>query len=234
VTFGQTIYGTLEGTVKDAETGQPVVGANVTLRSSFIGAATDARGKFRISRISAGSYAVVFSMLGYQRTTVEGVSVVRGQARSLEISLRPVPLQIDPVIITANKREQSLQEVPVSVATVTARMIAERNNITLDDALRYIPGVNVLSDQVNIRGSSGYNRGVGSRVLVLLDGLPYITGDTGEINWESIPMFEVDRLEVVKGAGSALKCTGGCHQRHYKGESVHAGAPIPCILRALR
>jgi iron complex outermembrane receptor protein len=132
------------------------------------------------------------------------VSVVRGQVGSVDISVRPVPLQSDPVIITANKREQSLQEVPVSVATVTARMIAERNNITLDDALRYIPGVNVLSDQVNIRGSSGYNRGVGSRVLVLLDGMPYITGDTGEINWESIPMFEVDRLEVVKGAGSAL------------------------------
>jgi iron complex outermembrane receptor protein len=202
--LAQTIYGTLEGTVKDSETSQPVVGANVTLRSSFIGAASDSGGRFRITRIPAGTYSLVVSMLGYQRTTVEGVRVVRGQVGSIEISMRPVPLQSDPVIITANKREQSLQEVPVSVATVTARMIADRNNVTLDDALRYVPGVNVLSDQVNIRGSSGYSRGVGSRVLVLLDGLPYITGDTGEINWESIPMFEVDRLEVVKGAGSAL------------------------------
>lgn len=204
ISFGQAATGTLEGFVKDSETGQPVIGANVTLRSSFIGAATGFDGKFRITRIPEGSYVVIVSILGYQRTTVEDVSVVRGQARSIDILLRPVPLQSEPVIITANKREQSLQEVPVSVSTVTAQMIAERNNITLDDALRYVPGVNVLSDQVNIRGSSGYNRGVGSRVLVLLDGLPYITGDTGEINWESIPMFDVDRLEVVKGAGSAL------------------------------
>jgi len=202
--FGQTNYGAIEGAVRDAESGQPVVGANVTLRSTFIGAATDARGRFRLSRIPAGTCAVIVSMLGYERKTVEGVNIVRGQTATVDVSLRPVPVQSDPVIITANRREQSLQEVPVSVATVTARSIADRNNITLDDALRYVPGVNVLSDQVNIRGSSGYNRGVGSRVLVLLDGMPYLTGDTGEINWETIPMFDVDRLEVVKGAGSAL------------------------------
>lgn len=204
VAFGQSRQGTIAGTVKDAETRQPVVGANVTIRGSFIGAATDAKGTFRLARILVGSYTVIVSMLGYQRETVEGVTVVRGEVRTLDISVRPVPLQSEPVIITASRREQSLQEVPVSVATVTARMIADRNNITLDDALRYVPGVNMLADQVNIRGSSGYNRGIGSRVLVLLDGLPYITGDTGEINWETIPMFEVDRLEVVKGAGSAL------------------------------
>ncbi|MBF8294716.1 MAG: Iron complex outer rane receptor protein [Bacteroidetes bacterium] len=204
VAFGQSRQGTIAGTVKDAETRQPVVGANVTLRGSFIGAATDAKGTFRLARIPVGSHAVIVSMLGYQRETVEGVTVVPDEVRTLDISVRPVPLQSEPVIITASRREQSLQEVPVSVATVTARMIAERNNITLDDALRYVPGVNMLADQVNIRGSSGYSRGIGSRVLVLLDGLPYITGDTGEINWETIPMFEVDRLEVVKGAGSAL------------------------------
>ncbi|MCX6135842.1 MAG: TonB-dependent receptor [Ignavibacteriales bacterium] len=204
VGLGQSVFGTLEGTVKDAETRQAVAGANVTLRSTFMGAATDAQGRFRISKIPPGSYTVLVSILGYQRLTLDGVRVVRDERTSIELSIQPVPLQTEPVIITASRREQSLQEVPVSVATVTARMIADRNNITLDDALRYVPGVNVLSDQVNIRGSSGYNRGVGSRVLVLLDGMPYLTGDTGEINWESIPMFTVDRLEVVKGAGSAL------------------------------
>ncbi|MEX0602059.1 MAG: TonB-dependent receptor, partial [Bacteroidota bacterium] len=79
-----------------------------------------------------------------------------------------------------------------------------RNSATLDDALRYVSGVNMMQDQVNIRGSSGYSRGVGSRVLILLDGLPFTTGDTGEINWETIPVHQVERIEVVKGAGSAL------------------------------
>jgi outer membrane receptor for ferrienterochelin and colicins len=202
--MGQPAHGTLKGTVKDAETGQPLVGANVTLQGTFLGAATDVNGKFSVVRVPVGTYAVTISMIGYARLRSEGVRIVKDEVRTIEVVAHSLPIQSEPVIITANRREQSFQEVPVSVSTVSAKMIADRNNITLDDALRYVPGVNMMTDQVNIRGSTGYNRGVGSRVLVLLDGLPYITGDTGEINWETIPMFEVERIEVVKGAGSAL------------------------------
>ncbi|HTY38516.1 MAG TPA: TonB-dependent receptor, partial [Bacteroidota bacterium] len=204
LSLSQTKVGALEGTVRDSETGQAIVGANITIRFTFMGAASDVSGKFRIDNIPPGTYTVVASIIGYQRLVVEQVRIEMGAVARLDLAVKSVPLQTEPVVVTASRREQSLQEVPVSVATVTAQMIAERNNITLDDALRYVPGVNMLSDQVNIRGSSGYSRGVGSRVLVLLDGLPYLTGDTGEINWEAIPMFAVDRLEVVKGAGSAL------------------------------
>jgi outer membrane receptor for ferrienterochelin and colicins len=202
--LSQPISGTLKGTVTDAETGQPVIGANVTIQGSFLGSSTDVTGKYAISRVPVGTYVVTVSMIGYDRLKMEGINVVAGVVTKLDVVLRSSPIQSEPVIITANRREQSFQEVPVSVSTVSAKMIADRNNVTLDDALRYVPGVNMMSDQVNIRGSTGYNRGVGSRVLVLLDGLPYITGDTGEINWETIPMFEVERIEVVKGAGSAL------------------------------
>lgn len=202
--YGQTNFGTVTGALTDTENGQPVVGANVTLRGTFIGATTDAKGRFTLRRITPGTYTVAVSMIGYERLSIGGISVRAGETRTMEIPIRPAPLQADPVVITASRREQSLSEVPVSLATVTAQAIADRNIITLDEALRFVPGVNMLSDQVNIRGSTGYSRGVGSRVLILLDGLPYITGDTGEINWEAIPMFSVDRVEVVKGAGSAL------------------------------
>jgi outer membrane receptor for ferrienterochelin and colicins len=202
--MGQPVRGTLKGTVKDIETGQAVVGANVTLQGSILGASTDVNGKFTIGRVPAGMYTIAISMIGYERFKLEGVKISAGEATIVNVMIRSTPIQTEPMIITANRREQSFQEVPVSVSTVNAKTIAERNNVTLDDALRYIPGVNMMSDQVNIRGSTGYNRGVGSRVLVLLDGLPYITGDTGEINWETIPMFQVERIEVVKGAGSAL------------------------------
>jgi iron complex outermembrane receptor protein len=196
--------GTLTGTLTDAENNQPVVGATVALKGTFIGATTDAGGRFTLRRVTPGTYTVAVFMIGYERLSLGGISIRAGETRTLEIPIRSVPLQADPVVVTASRREQSLQEVPVSLATVTARAIADRNIVTLDEALRFVPGVNMLSDQVNIRGSTGYSRGVGSRVLILLDGLPYITGDTGEINWETIPMFSVDRVEVVKGAGSAL------------------------------
>jgi iron complex outermembrane receptor protein len=59
-------------------------------------------------------------------------------------------------------------------------------------------------DQVSIRGSSGYSRGAGSRVLVAFDGIPMYTGDSGEIIWEVIPSYEIERVEIIKGAASAL------------------------------
>ncbi len=190
--------------VRDGGSKQPLVGANVIVRGTVVGTATDRRGEFQLSRVPAGRQALVVSMVGYERKVVEDFVLMPGQEIRLEIELRAVPIQTEQIVITASRREQSLQDVPVSVSTVTAEMIALRNHVTLDDALRYVSGVNLLQDQVNIRGSTGYSRGVGSRVLLLLDGLPFLTGDTGEINWEVIPVHEVERLEVVKGAGSAL------------------------------
>ncbi len=141
---------------------------------------------------------------GINEVTKTGVEVSEGRETFLAVSLTPSPVQVDQVVVTASKRAQSLQEVPVSVSVMDATQIKMRNAQTIDDALRYIPGVNVTGFQVNIRGSSGYSRGAGSRVLMLLDGIPFITGDTGELSFESIPIGLVDRIEVVKGASSAL------------------------------
>ena len=74
----------------------------------------------------------------------------------------------------------------------------------MEDALRYVPGINMVDDQISIRGSSGYSRGTGSRVLLALDGLPFYTGDTGETIWEAIPTTEIKRVEIIKGAASSL------------------------------
>lgn len=196
--------GAIVGKVTDAETGAPLSGANITIRGTFLGTASDDRGEFRLARIAPGTYTVVVSMLGYHREIFEGVQVVAGKEVRIDVVLRPTILQGEQIVITASRREQSLQDVPVSLATVTAQTIAERNSVSIDDALRYVPGVNFAQDHVNIRGSSGYSRGVGSRVLLLVDGAPYLTGDTGEISWEVIPPHQVERVEVVKGAGSAL------------------------------
>jgi len=143
-------------------------------------------------------------MVGYERGIIADLRVVAGSAADLMISLKERAIETATVVVTASRREQRLRDVPVSMATVSAADITQRNTVTLDEALRTVPGVHFMQDQVNIRGSSGYSRGVGSRVLLLLDGIPYLTGDTGEINWEAIPAQEVERVEIVKGAGSAL------------------------------
>ncbi|MDE3057069.1 MAG: TonB-dependent receptor [Bacteroidota bacterium] len=195
---------TLRGKVVSAEDSSPLVGATVTVNNTSLGASTDADGIFRIKNIPAGMYSLAVSMIGFQRKILEHVRVGSGENHLLTIALSPSPIQANPVVITATKHEQSLEEAPVSMSIVNAHMLEARNTISVDDALRYVPGVNLMQSQVNIRGSSGYSRGVGSRVLLLIDGLPMLTGDTGEITFEAIPVFQIDRIEVVKGAGSAL------------------------------
>ncbi|HEY6950788.1 MAG TPA: TonB-dependent receptor [Bacteroidota bacterium] len=204
LSVSQNRIGEVTGVVDDATTGQRLVGANILIKDTFIGTVSDTGGAFRIQNLMPGKYAVLVSMVGYARVTVRDVFVTPGKPAALEVHLVPQDVETQQVVITANRREQSLQDVPVSISTVSSRTIAQRVPTTLDDVLRYVPGVNMMYDQVNIRGSSGYSRGVGTRVLLLFDGLPYLTGDTGEITWETIPVFQISRVEVVKGAGSAL------------------------------
>ena len=183
---------------------EPLIGAVVLVQGSVRGTTTNIKGEFRIADLPPGSYTIVVSMVGYQRITRAGLAVEEGGETVANFSLVSTPVQFDQVVVTASKRQQSLEEVPVSLSVMDANEIRHRNAMVLDDALRYIPGVNMTGFQVNIRGSSGYSRGAGSRVLLLLDGIPFITGDTGELNFETIPAGQVDRIEVVKGASSAL------------------------------
>jgi len=202
VALGQT--GAVRGRVLDRRTGEPVPGVNVVLEGTLRGTTTAPSGEYAFDRVSPGMYALAFSIVGYQRETRPDVIIVAGETAVITITLQAVAIQTEPVVVTSSRREQSLQESPVSVSLLDASSIAYRNSVTLDDALRYVSGVNMTDWQVNIRGSSGYSRGAGSRVLMLVDGIPLLTGDTGELNYETIPTGQVERIEVVKGASSAL------------------------------
>ncbi|HET9136190.1 MAG TPA: TonB-dependent receptor [Candidatus Kapabacteria bacterium] len=110
----------------------------------------------------------------------------------------------DEVVVTAQRHVTAAQDVPVSIAVVKQEELTSRSTTVIDQALRLIPGVSVTESQVNIRGSSGYGRGVGSRVLFMLDGQPMLSGDNGDIKFDILPMLSIERIEVVKGAGSSL------------------------------
>ncbi len=200
----QVPRGSISGVVRSASTGVPLVGVNVVLQGTVRGTATGPGGKFTLARLPAGEYRVVFSMVGYERRTEGPIRLEGGSEVSLTVDLKETVIEAEAVVVTASRREQLKLEAPVSMATLSAADVLNQSAATLDEVLRQVSGVHMTQDQINIRGSSGYSRGVGSRVLLLLDGVPYLTGDTGEINWETIPVHQIERIEVVKGAGSAL------------------------------
>ena len=196
--------GSVAGCVTSSSTGERLPGVNVLLEGTLRGTTTNARGEYRILGITAGRTTLIFSLVGYQREPRVGVEVTEGKETVVDVTMTQSPIQSEQIVVTASKREQSLIDVPVSIGVLDAAEIQERNSVSLEEALRYIPGVNMTGTQVNVRGSSGYSLGAGSRVLMLLDGIPFLAGDTGELNLELVPMGQVERIEVVKGASSAL------------------------------
>ena len=195
---------TVSGKIVDAN-GSALQGVNVFLQGTFLGGASDETGRFRIEDIAPGKYSLSISMIGYHDKEIPIAMQSDEQVLDLgEIILQIGSLRTQNVVVTASKYEQNRQDVPSSLELITASELEIRNTISVADALKYVSGINMNSTQINIRGSSGYARGVGSRVLLLIDGIPYLTGDTREVNLVSIPMQQIERIEVIKGAGSAL------------------------------
>lgn len=201
--YGQQT-GTLKGRIISKDDGTPLVGANVIILRTTLGTTTNVNGEFRFQYLSVGTYSLEISLIGYGRKIIEDIVITAGDIKNITIELEPLPVVAQPVVVTASKREQILLEVPASLTVIDETKIFSRHTVTIDQALRHVPGVTVTESQVNIRGASGYTKGVGSRVLVLIDGVPLLAGDTGEIIFESIPTSEIARIEVLKGAGSAL------------------------------
>ena len=192
-----------------AEDSSAIAGATVMLQSRAqgkqmrTGTLSGIDGSFGFQKMPPGNYRLSVSMIGYKKA-IRTVSAGNSGAEALRIYLITSPIRTDQVVVTASKRRQLLTNVPVSMSLISSASLQRRDVVSLSDALRYVPGVNFVQDQLNIRGSSGYARGIGSRVLLLIDGIPLLTGDTGQAVWESIPVSDIERVEVMKGAGSAL------------------------------
>lgn len=181
---------------------QPIEGANVVLAGTNYGAASDRKGQFDIIHIPYGNYSIEVSFIGYKKQKAD--ITFNEEYKPITFKLIPDSIETGQVIVSAGKYKQKLSDVTVSTAIVQPQMLSTKNILELDEALRYVPGVNVDLNQVSIRGSSGYSRGAGSRVLVAIDGVPIYTGDTGEIVWQLIPISDIERIEIIKGPAGSL------------------------------
>lgn len=193
--------GSILGKVTD-EDNRPLAGVSIVLDNKR-GAVSDAEGNFRIDGVQFGAHSVKASLVGYRDTIISSISI-NSQQLMLSFVLNEKPVVSEQVVVSASKYAQSIMELPVSASVIDAREIAWRNASSMDYVMRYVPGVSMNLDQISIRGSSGYSRGAGTRVLVAIDGVPLYSGDTGEIMWEMIPSTEIDHIEVIKGAASSL------------------------------
>jgi outer membrane receptor protein involved in Fe transport len=196
--------GALAGQVRDAATGRPIAEAIVLVHGTLLRATTDARGAYEIRDVAAGVYTVQALFLGYRSASRSGVEVKPGATRRVDLALDRAAVALPEVTVTASRRTQATAESPASEAIIAGREITARNAITVADVLPFVPGVTLNHGDLDIRGATGVAGGVGSRVLMLLDGHPVLSADGGEVDFTALPLLDIDRVEVVKGAYSAL------------------------------
>src|SRR5437899_4727887 len=192
--------GVVYGSVSDSA-GVPI--SDVRITSGRAAAASDVVGRYRRAGVPPSHAVLRFARLGF-RVTLDTVAVPAGDSVRVDVTLRPGRFALEPVIVTAAKRSQLLDQSATSVALVSDSDLARRAVSTVDEAVDKAAGVLFLNGQVNIRGSSGFVEGLGSRVLLLVDGVPANEADRGGVDWDMVPLDEVQRVEVVKGAGSSL------------------------------
>ncbi|WP_419162530.1 TonB-dependent receptor [Candidatus Palauibacter sp.] len=191
----------VRGRVLDAETRAPIAGATVLIRNTPLRATSRSDGGFAIALPSEGTYTLIVVAPGFRLTERELQADHSGE---LSILLDRQTVTVPELTVTASRSVARPGEAPVSVAVMSGEELHHRHPVTLDEALPFAQGVIFNSGQMDIRGSTGLARGVGSRVLMLLDGHRVLSGVGASIDFGGLPVLDVDQIEIVKGPHSTL------------------------------
>lgn len=187
----------VRGTVTGPE-GAPLPFANVFLKGTNIGTSTNNEGSFFLNNINPEKYTLVVSAVGY--TTIQKeIILTSGKELIIPVQLSQDNQNLNEIVITSNRRTETLDEVPSSVSVLTASQIENRiqtsNNIA--DVLIEIPGIALSTNQTSNVGQTLRGR----NMLVLIDGIPQSTPlRSGGRDINTIDPNSLERIEVIKGA----------------------------------
>ena len=201
--FGSSFAQTLKGHIYDARTNEPLVGAAVTYKlHGNQGAVSNINGEYEI-KLPEGGVDLVFSYVGYEDVLMP-IVINKREVITKDVYMKESTKLLEEVVVSAGRFEQKLSDVTVSMDVVKAGDIARQAPTDISSTLRTLPGVDIVDKQPSMRGGSGWTYGVGARSQILIDGMSTLNPKTGEINWNTIPLENVEQVEVIKGASSVL------------------------------
>ncbi|MCF8276139.1 MAG: TonB-dependent receptor [Flavobacteriales bacterium] len=196
---------TLKGKITDNANGETLIGVNI-FNQDNVGTSTDIDGNFSL-QLKPGQQNITFKFIGYE-TLKKSFVFKEGETIEFNTKLAIESTTLDLVVITGSQYEKKLSEEMVSVDVVQPYLVENTASPDLKAAVGKVPGVTILDGQASIRGGGGYSYGVGSRVQLVVDDVPLLTGDLKDIQWSAIPMETAQQIEVVKGSSSVLYGSG--------------------------
>ena len=184
--------------------GEHIPFANVVLKGTTIGTSTDETGHYRIVNIPEGTYTVVATAIGYTSAQKE-VTIVAGQTLELNFKMSEDAIGLDEIVVTGDRNEQRRRESSVVVNTVTPKIFSMTQSVVLSEGLNFSPGLRMENNCQNCGFTQLRMNGLeGPYSQILINSRPIFSGLAGVYGLELIPSNMVDRVEVIRGGGSAL------------------------------
>lgn len=194
----------IAGHVIDAETGEHMPYYVIQIKDTHIATLTDGSGHYVLRDLQPGTYVVEASCTGY-KTQAKTVSVASGQTVELNFEAVPDAFMLDQVVVTSSKSDQVRRLSPSLVNVTPGKIFDAVGACSLADGLSLQPGVRVENDcqncgftQVRINGLDGHYS------QILMNSRPVFSALAGVYGLEHIPANMIERVEVMRGGGSAL------------------------------
>src|ERR671923_581385 len=198
--------GMIRGRVLQKESGSPIAEAVATLKPTGASARSAATGRFTLSNLPAGDYTLVVTALG-QLPYQMRVTVRAGQTSEVDVQMTANPLTLSGVVVTASKTQTEIRDVPAAVHVLSAAHIRQSGATNFTEAARTVPGVTMDEfgenfNSIQMRGLPRFGN-ENEATLILLDGVPQ-TDARNSAQLLTLPIDNIDHIEVVKGPNSAL------------------------------
>ena len=203
---------TLTGTVVDAQDGSALVGANVALREPDAaavarGAATSTEGTFQFDEIPPGEYVLEVRFVGYQ-TQQRTLALEAGASRDVTVELLLSTSSLETVVVSASRRQEKVLDAPASISVLQPEEIGRQTSTSTVEAIRSVPGVDMAQTGIDRREVvlRGFNEAFSGATYVLTDyreaAVPSLAANVHSLMPNM--SLDVERIEVVRGPGSAL------------------------------
>lgn len=201
----QTVFGqhaSLEGHI--THSGQPQVGVTISFPDLDIGTTTRADGYYALHQIPVGTHNVVVRYIG-MKTIHSQFDFSKNTQIHKDFDLQPDHLRLDQVVVSATRNEIPRYKSPVIVSTLTNRSFTATQSLNIAEGLNFTPGLRVENNCQNCGFSQVRMNGLGGPYSqILINSRPVFSALAGVYGLEMMPASMVDRVEIIRGAGSAL------------------------------
>lgn len=194
----------ISGHIIDSKTGEHLPYVMVMVGGTQIGIQTSSSGHYALRNLPLGKHDIIASFVGYKDSAVS-MDIEAGKTYEVNFSLEPESLSLDGVVVSATRNRTSRKMAPALVNVIDSRIFASTSSPTLAEGLTFQPGVRIENDCQNCGFTQARINGLdGHYSQILIDSRPIFSALAGVYGLEQIPASMIDRVEVVRGGGSAL------------------------------